>query len=134
MFWNFILIIGALIGIGIVISILSQKSKHQILSNKWRLLSVESTGEDGVTIIDTDKDLLIKLIQRSYLDLNRNGSFRSQFLNNPLSEGLWKIENDNLVFQTQFGTEKLKLVHSENHKFTVIRQVENKSITLHYGL
>ena len=134
MFWNFILIIGALIGIGVVISILSQKSKHQILSNKWRLLSVESSGEDGIAIVDTDEELLFKLIQRSYLDLNHNGSFRSQFLNNPLSEGLWKIENDNLIFQTQFGTEKLKLIHSETHKFTVIRKVGDKTIVLHYGL
>ncbi len=134
MFWNFILIIGALGGVGLIITLLGQKSNHQLLTNQWRLLSIGSNDQEGTALYDIDDSILQQLIAQSYLDLSQNGSFKSQFLNNPFSEGLWEVDKNILSMRTQNGTEKLQINYIEPHKISLTRNLGDKTITLNYGL
>ena len=134
MFWNFILIIGALGGVGLIITLLGQKSNHQLLTNQWRLLSIGSNDQEGTALYDIDDSILQQLIAQSYLDLSQNGSFKSQFLNNPFSEGLWEVDKNTLSMRTQNGTEKLQINYIEPHKISLTRNLGDKTITLNYGL
>ncbi len=134
MFWNFILIIGALGGAGLIITLLGQKSNHQLLTNQWRLLSIDTNTPEGIELHDTGDSMLKQLIAQSYLDLNQNGSFKSQFLNNPFSEGLWEVNKNTLSMRTQNGTEKLQINYIEPHKISLTRNLGDKTITLNYGL
>ena len=134
MLLNFLGIIGVLIGIGILIGLLSQKSQYKQLTNSWRLISIDEASLPDIQIFDKDHEYLQTLIANSYLDLNINGSFRSQFLNTPPNEGLWETKNNIIELKTTTGNEKLTIVQLLPHKVSLSRQINNHQIILHYGL